>query len=178
MRTEGELKVSDKKSTVASSFAATSETVAEPKRSGDKITVACKLPSGLLLRLCRMEDSSEQSPMGIKTIKVARWYGDQVRINGVAARTNPAPNDSAFAQTGGYALTPGVDREFFEEWLRQNADAEVVRNEIIFAHGSDADVRRHTRDNEKVRSGMEPIDPEKPPMRGIQPAERNATSSA
>src|ERR1700681_2652555 len=142
-------------SAIATAFADASETTLP--RSRDTVTVACKLPRGIFLRLCRMEDSAEQSPMGIKTVKVARWYGDQVRINGVAAQNNPAPGNSAFAQTGGYALTPDVDREFFETWLQQNADADVVRNELIFAHGTDADVRRHTRENEKVRSGLEPI---------------------
>lgn len=122
--------------------------------SAQKVTVACKLPHGLRLRLFKMVDGTENvSGNNVRTIKHAEQIGDDVVIKGVAVEFGKEK-----ALTGGYALTTGVDKEFFEEWLKQNASHEAVKNHMIFAAGSRDAVEGKAEDHAKDKSGLEPLD--------------------
>lgn len=127
---------------------------APAKRSGDKVTVACKLPHGLRLRLFKMVDGHENvSGNNVRTIKRAEQVGGDVVIKGVAVEFG---KDRAL--TGGYALTPGVDKAFFDEWLKQNAEHDAVKNHMIFAAGTRDAVEGEAEDHAKDKSGQEPLD--------------------
>lgn len=127
------------------------------------VTIACKLPSGLLLRVFKMEESQE--PVmggGFRSVKVARQVGETVRINGCAHPQDKAPLQPIVQGTG-YALTPGVDKEFWDTWLAQNKDLMAVRNGLIFAHEKEASTVAEAREKKSVRSGLERLDPDKLP---------------
>lgn len=122
------------------------------------VSVACKMPSGLILRLFRMEDYSE--PVmggGTRTSQRAVQVDEPVRIHGVAVPFGRFPRTPII---GGYAITPNVDAEFFAEWLKQNAEHDVVKNNLIFTHDKPDFVEKRARDNEKRLSGLEPLNPE------------------
>jgi hypothetical protein len=134
------------------------------------VTVACKVPNGLILRLFKMVDFEE--PViggGIRTSK--RGQPDMskppVLVNG--------PGGIGFGHApkcqiaDGYGLTPNVDADFFAEWMRQNADLDAVKNRMIFAHEKQDTITKMARDNEKRRSGMEPIEPGSDPRRPKSP---------
>ena len=81
-------------------------------KSAKHVTVACKHPSGLLLRLFKMEDGFE--PVmggGTRKIKVPVQYGDAVHINGNRKPRNAGENTPTQEIAGGYGLTHGVDAE-------------------------------------------------------------------
>ena len=135
------------------------------------VTVACKLPHGLFLRLFKMVEYSE--PVmggGSKIVPRAEQIGGAVTIHGYAAPFGKPP----VAQVvGGYALTPNVDADFFAEWLKQNADHDVVKNNLIFANEKPESVHGKAKGRESIRNGLEPIDPNKLP-KGIESAKAAA----
>jgi hypothetical protein len=136
------------------------------------VTVACKLPNGLALRNFIMVDVDE--PVlggGLRTVKMAQPVGDVVDIKGcgvVYGGSKPL--------FGGYALTYNVDAQFFEQWMKDNAEAAFVKNRLIFAHEKSDVVERRAKDNEDAKSGLERIDRNKLP-KGIQPADRNSQAA-
>lgn len=122
------------------------------------VTVACKVPNGLILRLFDMVDVEE--PVmggGVRVVKRARPRDGQVTLNGPAVPYG----ERRPAGAGGYAYTFGVDAEFFEEWLKQNAETDVVRNELVKHAASRSRLDGVCRDLKDVRSGLEPITPDK-----------------
>ncbi|HEX2753729.1 MAG TPA: hypothetical protein VHP34_11615 [Alphaproteobacteria bacterium] len=124
------------------------------------VTVACKLPHGLQLQLQKSEEISEVV-MGGGSRKVTRWekIGKTVTIKGWAHHAEKAPGAPI---SGGFALTSGVDADFFEEWLKQNASHPAVENGFIFASAKQADVESHTKLCAKDMTGFEPHDPQNP----------------
>jgi hypothetical protein len=96
----------------------------------------------------------------------------EVRLNGY---TVPRGRDRVTQVLGGnigYALTPGVDREFFEEWLRQNKSMPAVVKGLIFASDSMDTLTKRSKEHAKTKNGLEPIDPKNPPRVGRLKVER------
>jgi hypothetical protein len=131
------------------------------------VSVACKVPSGLHLRLFSMEDFSE--PVmggGTRTVKRAVETGQRVTVKGFAHPIDKAPTAQI---AGGYALTPNVDADFFAAWLAQNADSAIVKNKLIFAADKPTYAESKAREQEEIKSGLEPIDPNRMP-KGLEKA--------
>jgi len=103
---------------------------------------------------------------GSRKVKKAVPVPGRITLKGNAFAVDRAPKAEIVC---GYALTPGVDAEFFEEWLRQNADHDAVRNGMIFAHMKAEDVSAEAREKKDVKSGLEPINRNKLP-KGIETA--------
>lgn len=132
------------------------------------VTVACKLPHGLVMRVFDMVKTDE--PMyggGFKTIEQARERSDRVIINGNSHPQNEAPGCQI---VGGYALTYGVDKSFWELWIKQNASSAMVKNKLIFAHEGLKNAEAEAKEKDGVRSGLERLDPKKLP-KGLQISE-------
>jgi len=66
----------------------------------------------------------------------------------------------------GFALTFGVDREFFERWLEDNKDTDLVRKGFVFAAGSEQSARDSAKEKKSLKNGMEPLDPNNLPRVG------------
>lgn len=145
------------------------------KGSSPTLTVACKLPHGLWLRLYDMRPQTE--PVlggGTRETTVAEVRGDVVRINGYLHPQDSARDTRVLAPSGlasatgrpGWALTHGVSRKFFEEWLSQNKDLPAIRNGLIKAHESTSYLEEFAKEHIKQPNGLEPIDPKNPPRVG------------
>ena len=102
------------------------------------VTVACKLPNGLHLDLPGR---------------------DRVTVRGFAVAWGEA---SPLSIVGGFGLTPGVDADFFEEWMITNADFEPVKKGLIFASAKASDATAQAKEFAGLKSGLEPLDPDKP----------------
>lgn len=103
----------------------------------DTVTIACKLPSGLHLEV----------------------NGRRVTVKGNAHQFGIAPPGQA---SGGYALTPGVSKDFWEAWLKIHGESDVVRKGLIFSSTRTIDARARGTEQAAVRSGFEGIEPEAP----------------
>ena len=133
-----------------------------------QIMVACKFPNGLLLRLHReVDDVTPLFGGGVRNIKRWEETGEQVMINGPGHPLVPRPDQDP--NIYGYALT-SIDEDFWEAWKAQNQDNEMLRKGILFAHEKPEDVRAQAKEQhgDGVKSGMEPIDPENPPVAGTR----------
>jgi hypothetical protein len=124
----------------------------------DTVTVACKMPNGLILRLYEMIEIME--PVmggGMRPTMVARPHPDgrEYTING---NRTPYGAQATHEISHGYGLTPGVDREFFEKWISDNKNIPAVRNGLIFAHAKADQMRGHVKEMEGVKTLLEPLD--------------------
>jgi hypothetical protein len=149
---------------------ARSSATRKPDTGTATLTVCCNFPPGLILHLCYEGDDLESGYNGPRTVK--RWYRDldhEVRINGPALATmyiDPKFRpDNPPIVSGGYALTPGVSKDFWERWLEQNKDTPLVQNKLIFANTSVEDASAKAKDFQKNRTGMEPVDQDSPRKR-------------
>lgn len=127
----------------------------EKETSAKTVTVACKHPAGLLLRLFDLEDGTE--PVlggGSRAIKVPVQKGETVRINGPAVPFGKQPGYYVF---GGYALTPNIDADFMTRWMKDNADHPLVKNNLIFVRGSENVAKDQAKEQAGVLSGLEPL---------------------
>jgi hypothetical protein len=128
------------------------------------VTVACKIPSGLVLRIMEAHDFDE--PVlggGTRTVKLHRQIGDYVQIKG-----NSAPHGIPLVLHGGYALTPNVDADFWAKWLEQNAGTDMVKNNLIYALAREDSAAAKGREQAEIRSGLERLNPEKLPKTGVE----------
>ncbi len=72
---------------------------------------------------------------------------------------------------GGYGLTPGVDKAFFESWLGlYGKDYEPVKQGLIFVQSDDSRARAQANEQADVKNGFEGLDPNKP-VAGVTQAE-------
>jgi hypothetical protein len=139
----------------------------------DTVTVACKLPHGLVLRLHEMEDVNEPTAGGgFRKSKRAKVVAEKV-VKGYSRRFDRRLEPAPAAQSSSFALTPGVDAEFFKKWLAQNHDLDAVKNNLIWAHSETDMVEGFIKEHEAQKSGFEPIDPNNLP-RGIQAFKQDA----
>src|SRR5712691_785090 len=132
------------------------------------VVVGCKLGNGIILQLCEMEKNHE--PVmggGSRDIMTGRKVGEKYNIRGPNVKFGEIPK---FLMANGYALTSGIPEDFWNEWVKQNHDADIVRRGLIFAYHKMEDVEAKCRENEKKLTGLEPIDPTRLPIRGIETA--------
>lgn len=125
------------------------------------VTVACKLPNGLVLQVCTMVPGVE--PVmggGFREVMKSQRVGPQIRINGYARPAMTAPRAP---MSQGFALTEGVDADIWEAWLDQHRDADYVRNGLIFAHATREDVKAQAREHREIRDNQGPIVPNTDP---------------
>lgn len=79
---------------------------------------------------------------GGKTITLKGWHSSRV--------------------AGGYGLTEGVDKDVFEAWLKAHADLPMVKRGLVFAQERAHSAEACAREREKVRSGLEGLNRDKP----------------
>jgi hypothetical protein len=82
----------------------------------------------------------------------------------------------------GYALTFGVDADFFEQWLEQNKLTDMVRNKMVFAQEKVEDAKAEAVENKSRDSGFGPLRPDNdkrmPKKVRVNPMNRPATDDA
>lgn len=137
--------------------------------SGGTVTVGCKLPNGYIMRIFDMVDMAEPIPGApAKTFKRAVPNEKQYTLRGNRVPFGMMPR---YQIIGGYALTPGIPADVWDKWLSQNKDSDLVKNNLIFAHEKVENAAAQAKDQATVRSGLEPINPDKPPVTGIKTAD-------
>lgn len=125
-------------------------------KAGGKVSIACKLPHGLIMQC--WEFVEEKEPIlggGYRTFKVARARkgadGDAVKyfVNGI----NTPRAKIAF----GYAITENLPEDFVRLYFEQHADQEFIKNKLVFFFRKLADTEACAKEHEKTLSGLEPM---------------------
>lgn len=130
------------------------ETSPKPTKAAT-LTVACKVPNGMILQLCKEMDHQEAIlGGGMRTVKQWHPFGDKVKINGPAHPFGVMPN---YRIVGGYALTEGVNEEFFNVWMKQHEHDASVVNHMIFAHSKTDYAVDWAKDHKSTLSGLQPL---------------------
>lgn len=100
-----------------------------------KVTVGCRLPTGIILRLDKGD--------GTET---------QVELKG----QNADMNGAIFIQPTHCGYTE-VDKDFWDEWVAKNADFPAVANGAIFAEATESKTRSAAKERAKERTGLEGV---------------------
>jgi hypothetical protein len=136
--------------------------IAAPSKSGATVTVGCKLGVPYFdIQLCQIVDKREEGLQGARTVKEAIRVGKVVRLRGTAYPRGTIPD--GFPErpliVAGAAMNFGIDKEWFDEWLKQNERNPLVMNRMIFSHESQDWVSGFAKDHAAEKSGLDPIDP-------------------
>lgn len=123
-------------------------------RSRNTLTVGCKVPNGLILQNHILEDAFEMVfGGGQRPTKKGRPVGNPIHITG--ASRAPGSDPDAKRVIGGFALTYNVPRDDFEMWMRDNAELDIVKKGLIFAHENADRAADQAKDQKSFRSGLE-----------------------
>jgi len=136
--------------------------------SASMVVVACKIPNGLVLQLQTKVDRWEDGLGGPAKKTYNTFGGRRYVVRGPAYPVGTLPkNFSKFRPTpmieGGYAITRGIPKDFWEQWLEQNKMAAYVQapdgaeHGMIFAYDDLDSVVSAAREQEELLSGLEPI---------------------
>ena len=137
------------------------------------MTVACKIPTGLVLRVF-VPESFEVPVMGggMKTVTRSRPTEWSHKLNGPARKLG---QDPAHQIIHGAGLTHGVDADLFALWLEQNKTSDYVVKGLVFGHEKHASAVAQAQDHRSELSGMEPVDPKNLPAEFKRKIETAAT---
>lgn len=123
----------------------------------ETVTIACKAPHGLILRLHDMVDFDEPvASGGYRTVKRAQVREERMIIKGYLEKYNTALPPAARGSS--YAYTENVPKDFWEAWVKQNKDHAMLQNNLLFAVPKAGDTGK-ARELADTKSGLEPIDP-------------------
>lgn len=138
--------------------------------AGETVTIACKLPHGLRLRVFKMVEKPEFAIGGGSRVSMV---AEEIPGVGFTVYGNAHPQNAAprCLIVGDYALTPNCPKDLWDLWLEQNRGSDVVANGLIFAHEKENSARSQAKDGAEIKSGLERLDPNKLP-KGVQRAER------
>lgn len=130
------------------------EVTANKPTSKASVLVGCRFPSGLILRIYKMVSGTEVMPGGrTQTVKVAAPVAE-ARLRGYADPSKIIAIDPR----GRYGVTE-VDAGFFEQWLKDNAESDLVKNGIVFAADTEGDLKAKAKEMRGERTGLEPLAP-------------------
>ena len=131
---------------------------------GEKVTVACKLPQGLVLQLYQ-EVEIDEPVMGGGVRRTKQHIpipGKRVELAGTGYPINMTPYAPIVGAKRpgageGFALTSGVDADFWNEWCRQNKGSPLLESGVLFADIKPVYVEGIAKERIDLRSGLEPL---------------------
>lgn len=137
------------------------DTITLNKAVGSTVTVACKVPMGLVLKLYK-KTRQHEPVMGGGSREIDAYVPDHSQRTYIIHGNSHPQDKSPIAQIAdSFALTHGIPKAFWDAWLEQNLESDMVRNGLIFAHVEGASVAAEAREKASERSGLERLDPTK-----------------
>jgi len=129
------------------------------------VTVACKIPGGLVLQLQRPVERMEDTRDGPEPRTYHAFYGKRFWVLGPAYPVGTIPKGFPKQPMieGGYAITRGIPADFWAQWIEQNKMAPFVEapdgaeHGMIFAYDDMESTVSAAKEQEKLLSGMEPL---------------------
>jgi hypothetical protein len=135
-----------------------------PALSGRTVTVGSKLPMSYVLQLHHKVERTIQAHGGthkeVISLPTPSTPSRPTRfvVDGCAFPQNKGPHQQIVA---GFALTHGVPKEFWDAWLEQYGEMDLVKNGFLFAHEEQGSAVANAKEMEGEASGFERIDPQK-----------------
>ena len=143
-------------------------TLGPVSRTGDTVTVGCKLPLGFIMQSYELEPAEEVVAGAIRKFMRAKPVGPAIKLNG-AAKYRGSDHETLHDVKYGAGLTYGVPRDSWELWSENNKENPFIKNGLVFAHGTD--VNAVAIERAAIKTGLEPVDPKAkvvdPETRGV-----------
>lgn len=130
------------------------------------VTVACALPHGFKMQLQeKMAIPSPTREDPTRKEEISRFFGEAVIINGPARNRDSRRVEAgdALPTAGGYALTFGIDKDFWDKFRVQMKDWEPLVRGQVFAHEREDTAKGQAKAGQAGPSGFEPYNPASPP---------------
>jgi len=139
--------------------------IAHAGGTGETVTVACKIPMGLELRVFDLVERVEVTSAGQMKTMIGVPRGRSYFVKGPAHETN---QPAKVPISGGYALTRGIPADFWDLFCEQNKGSPMLTGEngqepLLFASSKPSYARDRAKDLKHTRSGMEPLNPKTDP---------------
>lgn len=131
--------------------------------TGDTVTVACKMPHGVVIR--GFTKSQRSVPVLGGGVRDEFFYEPDGREVTILGNARPVGGDFKTRVVAGYALTQGVPKDLWDQWRESNKNLPAVRNGLIFAYPTTAMAAEGAKENRKILSGLEPLNPNGDPRR-------------
>lgn len=130
----------------------------KPSSAGEKVVVANKMPWPIRIRNCVPREVPITLKDGSKrTDTVFEPLPESIVVHGVGTPRGGARSGQRIFM--GYALTEGVDKDSFDQWLKDNREQPFVKNQLIFAMPNVSDAEAKAKENEKRVTNFEAFDP-------------------
>lgn len=130
--------------------------VTAPSKSGETVTVVCKIPGGLKLRFFRKVERMVDVKGG-REKEISHVLDASVKpliIRGPAHPVGMAPKAML---AGGAALTPGIPKDLWERWVHENSQHPALLNGQLFSEGTRDRAIGRARAEKENMSGMQPM---------------------
>ncbi|GBR70992.1 hypothetical protein [Gluconobacter kanchanaburiensis] len=143
----------------------------------DIVTVLCRMPHGLRLRIAPEGDAERRAKMSEEKRPDLSpvSYVKEIEINGANRAPDFHPKDNALLGRVGRTV---VDKAFWEAWVKQNADSDLVKNQCVFAEMTEARANAKAAEFKTEKTGFEPLDPVEIKRKGLADAEEAARARA
>lgn len=109
----------------------------KPVRSGETVTVACKIPNGFKMEFYREVERTVEIKGGHDRIRqyVKDGAVAPIFLNGPAAPFGQMPRGRVIGKA---AFTRGVPKALWDRWVKENSNLDAVVNRQIFAHATES----------------------------------------
>lgn len=124
--------------------------IADAKHTGTTCVVCCKLPNGLILESGYSIENG--NVVRLATYKRVVLAGANAAIMRLAAETQQVPVSPKNARAG---ITINVDEAFYDKWVKDHADSNIVRNKQIWKCKSLSEAQAMVMDDLERKSGWE-----------------------
>lgn len=130
-------------------------------KSSATVTVCSKLPMSMWIHVDHETTRRVPGRYGSEPETIFN-PGKQYWIRGTAEPAGQAPKGYKRPEIveGGFAMTHGIPADFWEEWKKQHAETDMVKNGLIFAHANRDYVEGHSEEHAKLQSGFQALDPD------------------
>ncbi len=143
----------------------------------DTVTVLCRMPHGLRLRISHEGDAERRAQLSAdkRPDLSPVGYVKEIEIKGANRAPDYHPKDNVLLGRVGRTT---VDKAFWDAWLKQNADSDLVKNKCVFAEQTDARANARADELKAEKTGFEPLDPVELKRKGLAAAEEAARARA
>lgn len=123
--------------------------------SGDTMSVACKVPMGMILRVHKKVMMPHKTTEGlIRDVPEYHQFGKEYMVYGPSHPQNAGPHCTII---GDYAITHGIPTEVWNLWQQQHRGDMMVINRMIFAYSSNK-IAGAAKEHAELKSGLERLD--------------------
>jgi len=126
--------------------------------TSNTVAIACRLPHGFVLQAQErfaVAEPTQSDPS--RKVERSRYTGQKFRVAGFAVSRDPADEAERQTVVSGYGITPGVPKDLWDAFLRDNEDWEPIKRGLVAAFESESRAKGYAREGAAGFSGLEGI---------------------